>query len=66
MIRLIKASTTFKGAARYAAWKIERHTGMAVPITPFRERFPLLAAPQVLWDLHRHRQRQRRAGKAGS
>lgn len=65
LIRLVKASTTFEGAARYAAWKIERHTGMAVPITPFRERFPLLAAPQVLWDLHRHRQRQRRAGEAG-
>lgn len=55
LLRLIKASTTFEGAARYAAWKIERHTGMAVKITPFRERFPLLAAPQVLWDLWRHR-----------
>lgn len=58
-IRLVKASTTFDGAARYAAWKIERHTGMAVALTPFRERFPLLAAPQVLWNLWRHRCRQR-------
>lgn len=59
LVRLIKASTTFEGAARYAAWKIERHTGMAVKLTPLRERFPLIAAPQVLWDLWRHRRRQR-------
>lgn len=57
LLRLVKASTTFEGAARYAAWKIERHTGMPVAITPFRERFPLLAAPRVLWDLWRHRRR---------
>jgi hypothetical protein len=59
LVRLVKASTTFEGAARYAAWKIERHTGMPVALTPFRERFPLLAAPQVLWDLGKHRRRQR-------
>ena len=59
LLRLVKASTTFEGAARYAAWKIERHTGMPVKLTPFRERYPLLAAPQVLWDLGQHRRRQR-------
>jgi len=59
LLRLVKASTTFEGAARYAAWKIERHTGMPVKLTPFRERFPLLAAPQVLWDLSQHKRRQR-------
>ncbi|MEE4337929.1 hypothetical protein [Erythrobacter sp.] len=56
-VRLVKASATFEGAARYAAWKIERHTGMPVEITPFRERHPLLAAPGVLWALWRHRRR---------
>ena len=61
LLRLVKASTTFEGAARYAAWKIERHTGMPVKLTPFRERYPLLAAPQVLWDLRTHRRRQRNA-----
>jgi hypothetical protein len=39
---------TFQGAARYAAWKIERHTGVAVEVTPWRERHPILAAPGVL------------------
>ncbi|UAB78382.1 hypothetical protein INR77_01135 [Erythrobacter sp. SCSIO 43205] len=53
--RLIKASTTFEGAARYAAWKVERHTGMSVEVTPFREKHPLLAAPSVLWQLRKHR-----------
>lgn len=53
--RLIKAAFTFEGAARYAAWKIERHTGMAVPLTPWRENHPVLAAPGVLWRLWRAR-----------
>jgi hypothetical protein len=53
--RLAKATFTFEGAARYAAWKIERHTGVAVPLTPWRERYPLLAAPGVLWSLWRRR-----------
>ena len=57
LLRLVKASTTFEGAARYAAWKIERHTGMPVKLTPFRERVPLLAAPQVLFDLWHHKRR---------
>jgi hypothetical protein len=51
--RLIKAAFTFEGAARYAAWKIERHTGVAVPLTPWREKHPVLAAPGVLWRLWR-------------
>ena len=53
--RLVKAAFTFEGAARYAAWKIERHTGVATPLTPWRERHPVLAAPGVLWRLWRAR-----------
>ena len=52
-VRLLKASTTFDGAARYAAWKIERHTGVPVILTPWRERHPVLAAPGVLWRVWR-------------
>ena len=59
--RLVKAAFTFEGAARYAAWKIERHTGMPVALTPWRERHPLLAAPGVLWRLWRQRQAQGKA-----
>ena len=53
--RLVKAAFTFEGAARYAAWKIERHTGVAFEVTPFRERHPVLSAPSVLWRLWRAR-----------
>ena len=53
--RLVKASFTFDGAARYALWKVERHTGVAVPLTAWRERHPVLAAPGVLWRVWRAR-----------
>lgn len=56
--RLIKATFTFEGAARYAAWKIERHTGVRIAVTPWRERHPLLAAPGVAWRLWRAKARQ--------
>jgi hypothetical protein len=55
LVRLVRASTTFAGAARYAAWKIERHTGVPVKLTPWKERHPLLAAPGVLWRVWRAR-----------
>lgn len=55
--RLAKAAFTFEGAARYAAWKIERHTGVALEVTPWRERHPILAAPGALWTLWRARRR---------
>jgi hypothetical protein len=57
LARLLRAPTTFEGAARYAAWKIERHTGVAVEVTPWRERHPVLAAPGVLWRVWRARRR---------
>jgi hypothetical protein len=57
LLRLVKASTTFDGAARYAAWKIERHTGVPVELTPWREKHPVLAAPAVLWRVWRARRR---------
>ena len=55
LARLAKAAFTFEGATRYALWKIERHTGLAVPLTPWRERHPILAAPGVLWRVWRHK-----------
>lgn len=51
--RLAKAAFTFDGAARYAAWKIERHTGVVIEVTPFAERYPLLAAPGAWLKLRR-------------
>ena len=48
IVRLGKATTTFEGAAKYGAWKVERHTGVALEVTPFAEKYPLLAAPGAL------------------
>ena len=55
LLRLAKATTTFDGAAGYAAWKLQRHTGIALEVTPFRARHPLLAAPGALVELWRKR-----------
>ncbi|WP_338332592.1 hypothetical protein [Acetobacter sp. LMG 32666] len=53
ILRLIKAVYTFKGSARYAAWKVQRHSGIEIALSPFAEKHPLLAAPPVLWKLWR-------------
>lgn len=51
--RLVRATRTFDGAGRYAAWKVERHTGVKVEVTPWREAHPILSAPAVLWKVWR-------------
>ncbi len=57
--RLAKAAFTFDGAARYAAWKIERHTGVVIKVSTFAERFPLLAAPGAWLQLRREQRAMR-------
>lgn len=59
--RLAKAAFTFDGATRYAVWKIQRHTGIEIPVTPFAERHPLLAAPGAWWRLRKRQAEARRA-----
>jgi hypothetical protein len=59
ILRLLKASTTFDGAARYAAWKVQRHTGVPIEVTPWREKHPVLAAPGVLFKVWREQKKQR-------
>ena len=56
--RLLRATRTFDGAGRYAAWKVERHTGVKVEVTPWKEKHPVLAAPGVLWKVWRARRRR--------
>lgn len=56
--RLARATRTFDGAARYAAWKVERHTGQKIEVTPFREKHPILAAPAVAFQLWRAKRRR--------
>ncbi len=52
-LRLVKAAFTFAGGADYLAWKVERHSGVALRLTPWQRRHPVLAAPLLLWRLRR-------------
>lgn len=51
--RLVKSAFTFDGAAAYLAWKIERHTGHQLTLTPWQQRHPLLAGLPLLLRLRR-------------
>jgi hypothetical protein len=53
LLRLLKASFTFEGAMDYVVWKIERHRGVHIEVSPWQRRFPLLAAPGLYWQLRR-------------
>jgi len=66
LVRLARATATFDGAARYAAWKVERHTGIAVELSEWSERHPLLAAPGAAWRFWRARRRREREIGSGA
>lgn len=42
-LRLAKATTTFAGGIDYLAWKINRHAGTKIEVTPWQRRHPILA-----------------------
>ena len=50
-VRLMKSAYTFDGGVDYLIWKIERHSGVRMEITPWQRRHPILASPYVLWQL---------------
>ena len=53
VLRLLKASFTFDGGIDYLAWKISRHSGVQVEITPWQRRHPILAGLGLFWTLRR-------------
>ncbi len=53
VLRLIKAAFTFQGGAQYLLWKIERHSGVSVSLTPWQCRHPVLASTVLFWRLYR-------------
>lgn len=53
LARLAKALFTFERAAEYAAWKIERHSGVRIELSDWQRRHPLLAAPGLYRRLRR-------------
>ncbi len=53
ILRLSKATLTFNNSVEYAAWKIERHTGVHVDVTPTMRRHPILWGLTIAWQLLR-------------
>ena len=53
LARLAKAAATYGGGIDYLADKIERHSGVAVPLRPWQRRLPLLGALWLLPSLIR-------------
>ncbi|WCT72843.1 hypothetical protein PQ455_14540 [Sphingomonas naphthae] len=53
LLRLAKASATFAGGIDYLAWKINRHAGTTIAITPWMRRWPIAGAATLLPKLLR-------------
>jgi hypothetical protein len=53
ILRLAKAAFTFQDGISYAVWKIERHTGVHVEVSPMLRRHPVLWGYKVFWQLLR-------------
>ena len=52
-LRLLKGWATFAGGTDYILWKIKRHSGVAVELTPRLRRHPLLAVCVIGWRLYK-------------
>jgi len=53
ILRLMKGVFTFHGGLDYIVWKIERHSGVTVEITPTQRKHPILTGVVVFWRLYR-------------
>jgi len=53
LARLVKAVFTFRGGVDYIVWKLERHSGMTIEVTPKVRRYPLLYGWGLMWRLYR-------------
>ena len=53
VLRLAKATLTFAGGVDYILWKVERHSGVRVEVSPFLRRHPLLALCRLSLQLYR-------------
>ena len=53
ILRLMKAALTFQGGADYLIWKIERHSGVKIELTPAQRRHPIWTGLRTFWRLYR-------------
>jgi hypothetical protein len=56
VLRLIKSFYTFENGLDYVVWKLERHLGEPVAVSPRLRRYPLIFCWPLLWRLLRNRQ----------
>jgi hypothetical protein len=52
-LRLLKAALTFEGGASYLVWKIQRHSGVKLELSPWQQRHPILASGALFWRAYR-------------
>lgn len=53
ILRLLKAFFTFDGGLDYLIWKLERHSGASIEVSPRLRRFPLIFIWGLMWRLYR-------------
>lgn len=53
VLRLMKGAFTFQGGMDYLLWKIERHSGVKIQLTPAQRRHPILTGLSIFWRLYR-------------
>ena len=53
ILRLLKGLLTFRGGINYVLWKIERHSGVKINVSPRLKRYPLVATCVIFWRLYR-------------
>jgi len=53
VLRLLKGLFTFKGGLNYILWKIERHSGIGIPVDSSLRRHPSIGIWVILWRLYR-------------
>jgi predicted nucleotidyltransferase len=53
VLRLVKSAFTFEDGATYLIWKIERHSGVKIELTPWQKRHPILASGTLFWRIYR-------------
>jgi hypothetical protein len=52
-LRLLKAALTFDDGASYLVWKIQRHSGVRLELSPWQQRHPILASGVLFWRVYR-------------
>jgi len=55
LLRLVKAAFTFDGGIDYVSWKVERHSGVRLEVTPAMRRHPVLAGLPAILRAYRRR-----------